>query len=47
MAHSFEKCEKYQKYDTRMWAVVLAHLRERSLLILEVCGSNPVIGKNL
>ena len=29
------------------WAVVVAQLVERSLLIPEVCGSNPVIGKNL
>ena len=27
--------------------VVMAQLVERSLLIPEVCGSNPVIGKNL
>ena len=26
-----------------MWAVVVAQLAERSLLIPEVCGSNPVI----
>ena len=28
-------------------AVVVAQLMERLLLIPEVCGSNPVIGKNL
>ena len=27
--------------------VVVAQLVERSLPILDVCGSNPVIGKNL
>ena len=30
-----------------LWAVVVAQLVERSLPIPEVCGSNPVIGKNL
>ena len=29
------------------WAVVVAQLVEQSLLIQEVCGSNPVIGINL
>ena len=29
------------------WAVVVAQLVERLLPILEVCGSNPVIGQNL
>ena len=29
------------------WAVVVAQLVERALPISEVCGSNPVIGKNL
>ena len=29
------------------WAVVVAQLVERSLPILEVCSSNPVIGKIL
>ena len=29
------------------WEVVVAQLVERSLLILEVRSSNPVIGKNL
>ena len=28
-------------------AVVVAQLKERALPIPEVCGSNPVIGKNL
>jgi len=32
---------------TKMWAVVVAQLVERSLPIPEVRGSNPVIGKNL
>ena len=32
---------------TEAWAVVVAQLVERSLLIPEVRGSNPVIGKNL
>ena len=31
----------------RGWAVVVAQLVEWSLLIPEVRGSNPVIGKNL
>ena len=31
----------------QVWAVVVAQLVERSLLIPEVCSSNPVIGKNL
>ena len=30
-----------------LWAVVVAQLVEQSLLIPEVRGSNPVIGKNL
>ena len=30
-----------------IWAVVVAQLVERLLLIPEVCGSNPVIGKKL
>ena len=29
------------------WTVVVAQLVERLLLIPKVCGSNPVIGKNL
>ena len=29
------------------WAVVVAQLVEQSFPILEVCGLNPVIGKNL
>ena len=29
------------------WAVAVAQLVERSLPIPEVCGSSPVIGKNL
>ena len=29
------------------WAVVVAQLVERSLPTPEVCGSNPVIDKNL
>ena len=31
----------------KILAVVVAQLVERSILILKVCGSNPVIGKNL
>ena len=30
-----------------LWAVVVAQLIEQSLLIPEVRGSNPVIGKNV
>ena len=33
--------------DTNIWEVVVAQLVERLLPILEVCGSNPVIGKIL
>ena len=33
------------KEEQEQWAVVVAQLAERSLAILEVRGSNPVIGK--
>ena len=31
----------------KIWAVVVALLVERMLTTLEVCSSNPVLGKNL
>ena len=37
----------YKPAPKSLWAVVVAQLVERSLPISEVCGSNPVIGKNL
>ena len=40
------KC--YSIFDgNHVWAVVVAQLVEQSLPIPEVCGSNPVISKNL
>ena len=37
----------FSQTKSNEWAVVVAQLVERLLLIPEVCGSNPVIGKNL
>jgi len=39
--------EVYLRLSIKKWAVVVAHLVERSLPIPEVRSLNPVIGKNL
>jgi len=43
LRHDYFRDSKLLQYKE----VVVAQLVERSLLIPEVCGSNPVIGKNL